>query len=320
MREGATDLSIIVPTYNGERFIRETITSVSKQVPLPAELIVVDDGSTDKTLSVIRAAAPNSIRIRIVEKASNSGGPACPINTGISLATTKWIYVLDQDDLMLEDSTQTFERMKQLFPAENVVGGMVKRFVDPCSTLRIPDDVLYFWPSDFPEENDDAWILPKGMYRFLFDNGMILNGFPGFYFTRESWSSVGCLNESFKVAADFDFVLRLLSHYNIAIAKRAIYRYRFHGSNLSGNKPVMLLEDLRAKYACYLRMPVSEREALRDYMVKAAERTYHWSRKARRYDIALEALKVLSSLKGPVFSRLRLRIFLNAHRFFLRIN
>ncbi len=89
------DVSVIVTTYNVERYIARTLASALDQAGPSLEVIVVDDCSTDNTWT--RLCAMDDPRLRIVRLHSN-GGPSVARNTGIAMATGSWIAVLDGDD------------------------------------------------------------------------------------------------------------------------------------------------------------------------------------------------------------------------------
>ncbi|MDQ6770846.1 MAG: glycosyltransferase [Gemmatimonadota bacterium] len=88
--------SVVVPTYNRTEALRRAIGSVLRQTYHDFEIIVVDDGSTDDTKSVVQGFADARIRYWWLP---NSGGPATPRNAGIDAAKSDWISFLDSDDL-----------------------------------------------------------------------------------------------------------------------------------------------------------------------------------------------------------------------------
>ncbi len=93
-----TDLvSIIVPAYNAEATIEETLLSACAQTHSLIEIIVVDDGSTDRTVEIITRIAKSDDRVRLLRQAN--GGVACARNNGLANARGKWIAPLDADDV-----------------------------------------------------------------------------------------------------------------------------------------------------------------------------------------------------------------------------
>lgn len=107
-------VSIIMPNYNCEKFIEETINSVLAQTYENWELLIVDDCSTDRSAEIIRNYCKNDDRIKLFIQKNNLGGAAAR-NRALREATGKWIAFLDSDDLWLPKKLE-----KQLaFMAEN---------------------------------------------------------------------------------------------------------------------------------------------------------------------------------------------------------
>jgi glycosyltransferase involved in cell wall biosynthesis len=98
-------ISIITPTYNSEYYIRETIRSVQQQTFADWEMLVVDDCSSDSTLSIIKELASHDARIRILPLAKNSGA-AIARNTALDAAIGTHIAFLDADDLWLPEKLE----------------------------------------------------------------------------------------------------------------------------------------------------------------------------------------------------------------------
>lgn len=95
-------VSIVMPAFNSERFITEAIASVRAQYLKDWELIIIDDGSTDQTISIVEQVSKNDPRIRLLSQRENAG-PAAARNRGIEAATGRYIAFLDSDDLWRAD-------------------------------------------------------------------------------------------------------------------------------------------------------------------------------------------------------------------------
>jgi glycosyltransferase involved in cell wall biosynthesis len=95
---GNPRVSIIIPCYNGERFLEQTLKSVLWQTSADWECIIVDDGSTDRSSEIAKSYASDDSRFRYHKK--NNGGLASARNAGILLAQGEFIQFLDADDLM----------------------------------------------------------------------------------------------------------------------------------------------------------------------------------------------------------------------------
>jgi teichuronic acid biosynthesis glycosyltransferase TuaG len=92
-------ISVIIPLYNAEKFIAETIETVLKQTYQNFEILIVDDCSTDGSVSIVNHMAEDDDRIKLIQSDTNFGGPAKPRNIGVEHAKGEYIAFLDADDL-----------------------------------------------------------------------------------------------------------------------------------------------------------------------------------------------------------------------------
>ena len=99
--------SVVIPTYNSSKTINKTITSVLKQKYKNFEIIIVDDGSTDNTVSKVKQIFDSRIKIYKIKR---SGGPAKPRNYGINKSISDWICFLDSDDLWESNKLKILSR------------------------------------------------------------------------------------------------------------------------------------------------------------------------------------------------------------------
>ena len=93
-------ISVIMPAYNAERYIREAIDSILRQTWSDFELIIIDDGSTDSTAAIIAGYTDN--RIRFCPNAQNMG-VAATLNRGLELACGAYVARMDADDISLPE-------------------------------------------------------------------------------------------------------------------------------------------------------------------------------------------------------------------------
>lgn len=128
-----TMISVIVPTYNKECFIKRCIKSVLESTMQDFELLIIDDGSTDKTVEVIKCFADT--RIRFYKQKRN--GPGAARNKGINLSRGEFILFLDSDDTINKDTLQMLlDGIRENDVAignYNVVydNGKVEKFINP---------------------------------------------------------------------------------------------------------------------------------------------------------------------------------------------
>ncbi len=128
------DLSVIIPCYNAERYIAATLDSVLAQTLRPAEVLVIDDGSTDGSAAIIRqyAQQPDS-PIQLIQQAN--AGESRARNVGIQRATSPFIAFLDADDIWMPDKTARQLALLQQHPDAVCVHCRIFNFRDEIDDL-----------------------------------------------------------------------------------------------------------------------------------------------------------------------------------------
>jgi len=211
------EVSVIMPVYNGEKFLAEAIESVLNQTYHDLELIVVNDGSTDRSQEIIESYSDPRVR-NIIQ--TNKGLPIAR-NAGIEASNGKLITFLDCDDVYLPDSVM--RRIKYF--EENT----------RCRFLYA-DSVLI---------NENGRTLAKSTWQFqrvepisgkcfreLFLKGTFLNTC-SVMMRREILDQVGTFDRTFRHALDYDLWLRIAYHYSFDVLKVPVVKYRRHSSNMS---------------------------------------------------------------------------------------
>lgn len=109
-------VSVIMPARNAERFIRQAIDSVIAQTYKNWELLVVDDGSTDSTIQIVKEYCTQDKRIFLLHNIESLGMPSAPRNLGIQTAQGRYIAFLDSDDMWvptkLQEQLPLFKNLK----------------------------------------------------------------------------------------------------------------------------------------------------------------------------------------------------------------
>jgi glycosyltransferase involved in cell wall biosynthesis len=119
-------ISVIIPVYNGERYLAEAIESALCQSHNPLEVLIIDDGSTDSTAKIARGYAP-----QVVYHYQQNAGTAAARNLGMKLARGSYFAHLDADDLWSEDKLSVQMREFAADPGLDVVFGHLRQFVSP---------------------------------------------------------------------------------------------------------------------------------------------------------------------------------------------
>ena len=119
-------ISVIIPVYNGERYLAEAIESALGQTRPPDEVILIDDGSTDGSADVARGFGS-----RIQYHYQPQGGIGVALNTGVHCAGGDWFAFLDADDLWVEDKLARQTAVLERIPECDMVFGHVQQFHSP---------------------------------------------------------------------------------------------------------------------------------------------------------------------------------------------
>lgn len=154
--ESLMKASIVIPCYNAEKHVRETIASARAQTIRDIEIICVDDGSTDETLLVLKQLAQEDDRIKVIEHPNGGEGPCR--ETGRIAATGEWLYFLDADDLMLPNLLSHAIMRGEATEADVVVFRTSELDSQTGETRRFPGCFDTSWLNLGPEER---WFAPR---------------------------------------------------------------------------------------------------------------------------------------------------------------
>lgn len=108
MNKREMKVSVIIPVYNRQAFIRQCVGSVVEQTWRDLEIILVDDGSGDESLAICRQMEAEDDRIRVVSQ--DSRGVSSARNRGLSMARGEYVFFLDSDDTVCPLLLETFVR------------------------------------------------------------------------------------------------------------------------------------------------------------------------------------------------------------------
>ena len=117
-------LSVVIPAYNVGQYVAQCLQSVLSQSFTDFEVIVVNDGSTDNSAEIARSFADADSRVRVVDQPN--GGLSAARNTGIDLASGKWLMFVDSDDMLLPDAMSTLLALAHDTESDIVCGGFVE--------------------------------------------------------------------------------------------------------------------------------------------------------------------------------------------------
>jgi glycosyltransferase involved in cell wall biosynthesis len=213
-------ISIIIPTYNAEKYISETIQSVLNQTYTDWELIVVDDGSTDYTAKIVKAFCEKEKRINYFYK--ENSGVSDTRNFGMGKAKGNYFALLDADDVWGKENLH--EKIEILKKKKN--------------TDWIFSDLVEF-EEDKKESVKKIQKTDNCLESLLKWDGRVLTAPSGLLFRRKAYEEGVKFDNKFSTAADQDFVIQLASKYKGYHISKALWRYRILENSMSRNILVM---------------------------------------------------------------------------------
>lgn len=202
-------VSIILPTYNGEKFIRESIESIINQTFKDWELIVVNDCSTDNTPMIVNDYSQADKRIIVINNAVNQKLPRS-LNIGFAQAVGEYLTWTSDDNCYLPDALEK----------------MVAYLEEHKNIPMVAADM------DTIDEEGNI----TGKFASYNDRLMLYNDCVGacFLYRHEAKEEVGEYDPDWFLVEDYEYWLRILFKYGtIGHIDDTLYRYRYHGSSLT---------------------------------------------------------------------------------------
>ena len=211
-------VSVCIPAYNGERFIKYAIASVLTQTFTDWELIICDDCSNDNTAKIVDSFSDSRIRFYINPK---NLGISANFNRCIEFSKGNYIYIFAQDDVMC--STNLEKKVKLL--NENPKVGMV--YSNAYKIDEKGEIVCKYWAGVHDEDfvQDGSSYLKSSLFR---NNAICC---PTVMVRKECYNKVGGYDLRLTFTLDFEMWMRIALHYNIAYLSEPLIYYRRHSDN-----------------------------------------------------------------------------------------
>ena len=208
------EISVVIPTYNAEKTIVETIGSVQSQTFTDFEILVINDGSTDSTLEVLKTIDDDRLKVFTYE----NGGAPLARNRGISLASGEFIAFLDSDDLWLSDKLECQLAALKVSPETGLVYSWVN-FIDTQGNFLYPQAPIYHEGDVYPQ--------------LLIKNFLACGSNP--LIRKQAIDSIGGFDPSIQPTADWDYWLRLSQNWHFKVIKKFQVLYRLSSQAMSSN-------------------------------------------------------------------------------------
>lgn len=214
-------VSVIIPNYNGEKYIEECLESVLTQSFQEFEIIIIDDDSTDRSMAIIESYAKRDERISYHKQCSMNASVAR--NRGIEMSKGKYLFFLDSDDMLCHDGLEVLIKNIEVSNADLAIG-YFEVFSDKESYIK----------KDFTENGLCETAMSCATFTFnpsnkIFRKEMITSNNLG-------WGNV-------KIGQDMNFFLKyLLKCQKVMLVDTVIYRYRISPTNMTHSYDFRILD------------------------------------------------------------------------------
>ncbi len=208
-------VSVIIPSYNHERYVRQCIQSVLDQTFQDFEIVITDDGSSDNTVDVIKSFTDS--RIRLFEHRRNKGASTAA-NNCILNSHGKYIAMLSSDDVWYPEKLALQVGYLDDHPGVAAVFGRVD-WINENGSLIADKGYPYIHMFEAENRTRHEWL------RYFFLQGNCLCH-PCSLVRRECYSEVGMFDPAFASLPDLDFWIRICIKYEITILDQKLIKFR----------------------------------------------------------------------------------------------
>ena len=222
LAEKKEKVSVIIPLYNREDYIEQTIQSVIDQDFSDWKIYIIDDGSTDDSLAIVENINDDRIVILQHDGGINKGQSAS-INLGLREIEGDYVAILDSDDYWENDKLS----IQVNYLNDHLSAGIVYCNGVACG----PDnEFLYDIYSDEHVEKNDPSLILLNCYLFLPTNSLV---------RTSVFRKAGYFDEKLRAGQDHDMLLRIVEISEIAYINKKVFSYRRHGGSISENHAIV---------------------------------------------------------------------------------
>jgi len=241
-----TDIAVVIPLYNHERFIAATLRSLLDQTAAPAEIVLIDDGSTDDGLAVARALLADLTNCRVLAQANM--GTHATINRAVALTSAPYVAVLNSDDLFAPDKLAWCQKLIEANPSVTLIAGRVGLIGERGERLTRGPAAEWLARAHAIAARGSRLQLSLLQENFIATTSNLV-------FSRAFWRRAGGF-AALRYCHDLDFVIRAFDDGQVLLDRnRTHVRYRVHPGNTITKDPRGAAIELAAVIAASLCQP-----------------------------------------------------------------
>lgn len=305
MTDNSVTISVVLPVYNGMKYLKQSVDSVLKQTLIDFEFLICDDCSTDSSYTFIKSY--NDQRIRLTRNEKNLGlFPA--LNSLCKLATGKIIKLWAQDDIM---NPQCLEEVMQMHLNHPEIGFSYsdREIIDENDNV-----IINLHNDDTPEI-----ISPYLHDQIAFFTGSIAGNISNVAIFKAKLEKAGWFNENMKISADFDMWVKLSANEPVGRINKELIKLRDHSEQLSraAQHYILHLQEDKQVYNNLLQRAAPEKKEHNIWVLKRTKYVYYFNlmmhliikKDFKSAVLFLKELSELDNISGLIIRWMKKRIF-----------
>ena len=227
---GTLPIAVVVPAFNRAQFIAEALNSVFGQTRQPAEIIVVDDGSTDGTADIAEALGVKVLR-------QSNLGPSAARNAGVAATSQPWIAFLDSDDVWLPDKLESQWDALSRCPGAGVAFCDFSQFEDGRTVVAsfFQGNVDYQRVQRSVLGPDSALCARESLFGGCYNEGGYFIRGSSLLVRRDVLNEAGLFDPDLHYWEDYELLARMFALTSAVVVERILWRQRIHRSNTTAN-------------------------------------------------------------------------------------
>lgn len=265
-------LSVIMPVFNQERFLAETIESVLHQTYQDFEFLILDDGSKDKSAKIMEQYAKKDKRITPIFH--KNAGRANATNYLISIAKGKFCALLDADDIMMPNRLEVQLAYHKENPEIDATS---------CNCYYMNDRGILLGKQRFPGLTSVA-VARKA----LANNDILHCAITGLMVKKEVYLKIGGLRPAFWPCDDVDFTNRLIEEgFTLIIIQELLMKYRMHPYSNNEREPMHVYDTYGyVGYCCTLRRTGKSEISFAEFIQMRIKKSWWITFNQKRYNLS----------------------------------
>ncbi len=233
-------VSVITPCYNCEKYIKESVESIQNQTYKNIEHIIINDGSKDESLQIIKNLSSKYSNIKIINHKINKG-ISFSRNEGIAVAKGKYILWQDGDDVANKNRIKTQLEYLEQHKNISIVGSFLECFENITGIRKYP-------------------LTHNEIIKKIFKITPIAQ--PASMVRKSIYKIVGKYDENLKTGEDIEILFRILQRYKGANIPKALVKYRYHDNSITYKQLRNTIKNtvkIREKYTKVFKMSMYDK-------------------------------------------------------------